>query len=107
MLLEIRPTHALNKGDALSELAAEYRLDALMFVGDDTTDIDGMRRLAVLPVPTVMGIAVVCAETPPALIDAADYFLSSVAEVMQFLALVDRNIRTCHSRFGNGGHSPK
>ena len=88
MLLEIRPTHAVDKGDALATLAAEYQLDALMFVGDDATDIDGMRRLAELSVLTAVGVAVVSADTPPALIAAADYSVTSVVEVVRVLELL-------------------
>ena len=88
MLVEIRPKRALNKGDALAWLVAEYRLDALLFVGDDTTDVDGMRSMAELPVATAVGVAVVSPETPPALTAAADYSLSTVTEVARLLELL-------------------
>ena len=102
MLLEIRLARALDKGDALAALAAEYRLDALMFVGDDATDIDGMRRLTELSVPTVAGVAVVSAETPPGLIAASDYSVTSVGEVVRLLELLDGNVRTGRSGAGDG-----
>ena len=101
MLLEIRPARAIDKGDALAALAAEHRLDALLFVGDDTTDVDGMRRLAELPVATV-GVAVVTADTPAALAAAADYGVSSVTEVVRLLELLDRTVRTSRARDRTG-----
>jgi trehalose 6-phosphate phosphatase len=42
-LFEIRPPIEANKGTAINELFREYELDAIIFLGDDVTDIDAMK----------------------------------------------------------------
>lgn len=89
MILEIRPANGPNKGDALAELAADRALDAIVFVGDDTTDADGMRRLRRLPSGiATLAIAVVSAETPAELLREADYRVESVGDVGEMLGLM-------------------
>ena len=88
MVLELRPARAPNKGDALAALVAEYRLDALAFAGDDTTDVDAMRRLRALGGIAALGIAVVsdADAAPPALLETADYAANGAAAVGAMLA---------------------
>ena len=89
MILELRPARAVNKGDALAELVSEYRLDALIFAGDDTTDIDAMRRLPALDCAATLGVAVISDDAPPALPESADYAangVDAVAEMLEMLA---------------------
>ena len=88
MVLEIRPATAITKGDAIAYLAAQHSLDALVFVGDDTTDIDGMRRLPALEDAHAVGVAVTSSETPELLIEAADYGVNSVDQVADLLELL-------------------
>ena len=88
MILELRPTRAVNKGDALAALAADYRLDALLFAGDDTTDVDAMRRLTALANVETLGVAVVSDGMPPALADAADCAANGVEGVADMLDLL-------------------
>ena len=85
MVLEIRPRAAANKGDAIATLARRHRLDALIFIGDDTTDVDGMRRLPSIDGVKTIGVAVLSEETPPALLEASDYALNGVGEVADAL----------------------
>ena len=87
-VLELRPATAITKGDAIAYLVARHSLDALVFVGDDTTDIDGMRRLPALEGVHTVGVAVVSQETPELLIEAADYGVNSVGEVADLLELL-------------------
>ena len=87
-VLELRPATAITKGDAIAYLVARHSLDALVFVGDDTTDIDGMRRLPALEGVHTVGVAVVSHETPELLVEAADYGVSSVGEVADLLELL-------------------
>ena len=87
-VLELRPATAITKGDAIAYLVARHSLDALVFVGDDTTDIDGMRRLPALEGVHTVGVAVVSQETPELLVEAADYGVSSVGEVADLLELL-------------------
>ena len=88
MVLEIRPATAITKGDAIAYLSSQHSLDALLFVGDDTTDIDGMRRLPALEGVRTVGVAVVSNETPELLIEAADYQVSDVDQVADLLDLI-------------------
>ena len=87
MVLELRPARAPNKGDALAALVADYRLDALAFAGDDTTDVDAMRRLRALGGIAALGIAVVsdADAAPPALLESADYAANGAAAVGEML----------------------
>ena len=87
-VLEIRPPRDLNKGDALKRLVAERRLSAAIFVGDDTTDVDAMvalRELGESDGFTGLGVAVADQDTPPGLVEAADFTLRGVPEVAEFL----------------------
>ncbi len=43
-LFEIRPPIEANKGTALEELVDEYKLDAVIYLGDDLTDVDAMQK---------------------------------------------------------------
>ena len=85
MILELRPVHSPNKGDALATLVADSRLNALLFAGDDTTDIDAMRRLSTLAGVDTLGVAVVSDGAPPSLLDAADYSANGVEAVGDML----------------------
>ena len=88
MVLEIRPRSAVNKGDAIADLAERHALDALIFIGDDTTDVDGIRRLPALEGVDALGVAVLSSETPAALAESADYALNGVDEVADALELL-------------------
>ncbi len=87
-VLELRPATAITKGDAIAYLAAQYSLDALVFVGDDTTDVDGLRRLPALDGVHTVGVAVTSAETPELLLEAANYSVNGVDEVADLLDLL-------------------
>lgn len=85
MILELRPIRSPNKGDALAALVSDYRLDAMLFAGDDTTDVDAMRRLPSLAGITTLGVAVISEDAPPALLDTADYAANGVGAVGDML----------------------
>ena len=87
-VLELRPATAITKGDAIAYLAAQYSLDALVFVGDDTTDIDGMRRLPALEGINAVGVGVSSGETPELLMEAVGYCVNGVDEVADLLELL-------------------
>ena len=88
MILELRPARAPNKGDALAALVSEYNLDALAFAGDDTTDVDAMRRLRALTGTATLGIAVLSDAAPPALLESADCAANGVDAVAEMLELL-------------------
>ena len=89
-VLEIRPLRAMNKGDALVALVEEYDLDALVFAGDDTTDLDAMGRMRSICGVRGLAVAVRSRETPPALLAAADYAVNDVREVAELLEMLAR-----------------
>jgi len=87
-ILEIRGRTGLNKGHAVRQIVAERSLSAVVFIGDDTTDIDGIRAAIEMRDAgelKAVGIAVARPESPDALIELADYTVSSVADVARFL----------------------
>ena len=90
MILEIRSAGSITKGHAIAALTTRNRLDSLLFAGDDTTDIDGMNRLSILNGVKTVGVAVTSPETPPPLLEAADYVVNGVEEVADLLELVTK-----------------
>ena len=81
MILEIRPPVGLHKGHAIRSVVEERGLKGVVFLGDDSTDVDGMEALADLGRKDQVrgcGVAVIDEGTPAALLDAADYRLDGV-----------------------------
>ena len=87
-VLEIRPLRAVNKGDAIVSLVQEYHLDALMFAGDDTTDLDAMRRMRSMSGVRSIAVAVRSRETPSALLAYASHAVDGVGEVAELLEML-------------------
>ena len=88
MILEIRPPVGLHKGHAIRTVVEERGLKGAVFVGDDSTDVDGMEALADLGRSGRVhgcGVAVVDEGTPAALLEAADYRLDGVDGVETLL----------------------
>ena len=88
MILEIRPPIGLHKGHAIRSVVEERGLKGAVFLGDDSTDVDGMEALAELQRQGNVrgcGVAVVADGTPEALLDAADYRLDGVDGVEELL----------------------
>ena len=92
MVLEIRAKTGINKGYGLRKLVAEAALDAIIFLGDDTTDLDAVRALSDMRRDKkVVGISVVVVQpgSPVDMLEESDYNLADVPEVATFLALLD------------------
>lgn len=88
MIYEVRPPIDTNKGSAFAALVREYDLTAAVYIGDDTTDIDALKSAAALRAEGVcyaVGVGVQSAETPPAVIENADYIAHGIADVEAFL----------------------
>ena len=95
MVLELRAPTGLDKGSAVRKLVHENRLDAVIYIGDDTTDVDALRAVRELGVSgTVLGLgaAVLHNESPPELLNFADYVLDGVPEVAEFLRWLDEGV---------------
>lgn len=88
MVLEIGPGAGVNKGAAVERLAREFGLTGAIALGDDVTDCDAFDALhGLMRERGLMGaaVAVVDAETPEVVLRKADYRLSGMAEVEEFL----------------------
>ena len=92
LVLELRARIGLNKGYAVRKLAQDHNLASVIFMGDDITDLDGLRALRDLVAGGVlegMGIVVTHLDSPDRLLEAADYALRGVPEVEAFLKWLD------------------
>ena len=88
LVLELRAPIGLNKGYAVRKLAQDHNLASVIFMGDDITDLDGLRALRELVSGGVLeglGIAVTHLDSPDRLLEASDYALRGVPEVEAFL----------------------
>ena len=88
MVLEVVPASGVNKGTAVARLAREFELTGAIAVGDDVTDGDAFDALHQLTRKSGLkgaAVAVVDEETPEAVLRRADYRLSGVGEVEEFL----------------------
>ena len=71
-VLEIRPDVPVDKGTAVRVLVREAGVEAALYAGDDTTDVDGFRGLRDAGLASTVCIAVASAEASPALLEGAD-----------------------------------
>lgn len=98
--IEIRPPIKVNKGTALTDLSELYWLNSLVYLGSDLGDLEAfkavsqlaqehhrVRQEVIVDAPEFAGfkLAVCNPETPPELIDSADYLLDGIAGVEKFL----------------------
>ena len=88
MVWEIGPRVDVNKGTAVRRLAREYELTGAIVLGDDVTDCDAFDALHGLVGEGRLGgaaVVVVDEETPEVVLRKADYYLSGLEEVEEFL----------------------
>ncbi len=93
-VLEVRPPVRFDKGSGIAWLLGDTDLDAAMYVGDDTTDLDAFRGLRELAESGRLGRAVLVGvrsdETPPDIEREADVLVdgpAGVAELLQALVV--------------------
>ncbi len=87
MIFELRPI-GTDKGESILSVAAERGLRQVIYLGDDATDIDAFRALRAAAAEgrlSALTVAVAAAESPPGIKEEADYWVSSVSEVTEFL----------------------
>ena len=92
-ILEIRARTGVNKGYALRKLADEAGLDAVVFLGDDTTDLDAVRALSDMRREKAvdgMSVVVIQPGSPAGMLKESDYSLADISEVAVFLDILDR-----------------
>ena len=88
MVFEIRPPLELNKGTAFRALVDEFNLDAAIYLGDDTTDVDAIRAAQALRQAGTcyaFGLGVDSLETPLVVREASDFLAEGVEGVESFL----------------------
>ena len=88
-VVEVRPPIELSKGTSLASIVQERGLAAAIAMGDDVTDVDMLLSVRALTASGALqaGIAIaVCGdETPPALLEAADYTVNGPEGAARFL----------------------
>lgn len=94
--IEIGPPDPIHKGTALKAIVAEYRLSAVLYMGDDTADLDGFRAIRELRQQGLeaLAIGVMSEEAPPEIADAADVILAGVHETDQLLEWIAARLPT-------------
>ena len=89
-VLEIRPPVELNKGRGVRTLLGETAVDAALYVGDDTTDLDAFAALRELvsegALRTALCVGVRSDETPDALEEQADVLVDGPPGVRTLLS---------------------
>ena len=96
MVVNILPPVELTKGTAVLDLAESHRLESLVYIGDDVTDLDAFRavdRLVEDGRCQGLKIGVAVADAPREIADEADYILGGVGEVGRFLDWLAANTR--------------
>ena len=88
-VVEVRPPIELSKGTSLARIVQQRSLAAAIAIGDDMTDVDMLCAVSTLTgsgaLQTGLSIAVRGEETPPALLEAADYCVDGTEGVARFL----------------------
>jgi trehalose 6-phosphate phosphatase len=89
-VLEVRPPVRIDKGAGIESLLSGADVDAALYVGDDSTDIDAFHGLCRLvsegKLKHALRIAVSSEEGPSSLADEADVVVDGTAGVQQLLA---------------------
>ncbi len=94
-MFELHPPIAVDKGTALTGLVAEFKLNGVLFMGDDVTDLNAFGALYQLrDAGRVSGFALGVAsdETPSQIVEAADFRLDGVEDVERFLEWLLDNV---------------
>lgn len=88
-VFEIRPPIEIHKGTAFRALVSQYQLNAAVYLGDDTTDVDALRAARNLRETShcyAVGVGVESPDMPPLVRETADILVSGVTGVEAFLA---------------------
>lgn len=97
MVVEVRPPAPFGKGWRVRRLAEERDLQSLVYLGDDTTDVEACEALAAWrarsPARRGLAIAVASEEAPPPLLEVADAVLADVDAVGVFLSRLAELLR--------------
>ncbi|MDQ6674082.1 MAG: trehalose-phosphatase [Chloroflexota bacterium] len=97
MVFNLLPPLSISKGSAVSWLAAEHRLERLVYVGDDETDaraFGALRALRQSGEVRTLNIAVVGSETPLSVRRLAEASLPSVEAVAELLGRLAEQLKS-------------
>jgi trehalose 6-phosphate phosphatase len=90
MVLEIRPTDAVDKGTAIAALLRDRALAFALYGGDDVTDLDAFRKLRSLSGVEAVCVGVASDEGPSAIATEADLVVDGpegFRELLEILAV--------------------
>jgi trehalose 6-phosphate phosphatase len=91
-VLEVRPPVRIDKGAGITSFLSEQDIDAALYVGDDTTDIDAFRAIRQLVddghITSAVRVGAHSEEGPPEITDEADIVVEGTAGVRQLLAML-------------------
>jgi trehalose 6-phosphate phosphatase len=91
-VLEVRPPVKLDKGAGIRNFLADTEVDAALYVGDDTTDLDAFRALTELvsegTLTNAIRVGVRSEEAPPEIAAEADLVVDGTDGVRALLALL-------------------
>jgi trehalose 6-phosphate phosphatase len=91
-VLEVRPAVRIDKGVGIVSFLADADVDAAMYVGDDTTDLDAFRGLTELleegRISRAVRVGVESEEGPSRLAEEADFVVEGTAGVRELLAVL-------------------
>ncbi|MEX2425974.1 MAG: trehalose-phosphatase [Thermomicrobiaceae bacterium] len=88
MVFELRPPVELSKGTSVLDLMDDYRLESLIYLGDDLTDVDAFDALRARRADVgghAYGIGVKGESTPIEVLERADAFVSGVEGAIELL----------------------
>jgi trehalose 6-phosphate phosphatase len=95
-VLELRPQGAVAKGEAFERMVSDWQPRSVFLLGDDVSDAMAFRSLRELRSRGVTdGVAVAVqarAEVPAAVVEAADFVLSSPIDATRFLSALARRL---------------
>lgn len=89
MIFELRPPLDVNKGTIFEQLITENALDAAIYIGDDTTDADALKKAQQLRADGrcySVAVGVESDETPDVVTASSDVMVSGVSDVEALFA---------------------
>jgi trehalose 6-phosphate phosphatase len=92
-VFELRPPITVNKGTAILGLIEDHKLNGIIFLGDDVTDVDGFREIRKATrngLVDGLAIAVNAPEVRPIVIEEADATVEGVPGAVAFLSALAR-----------------
>lgn len=95
MIMELRPSTGVSKGTALRDIIGRYRLKAVVFSGDDISDVEGfeiLRAMRTAGTIDTLIIGVVGAETPVRVREASDVQVANPTEMSAVLLEIARRL---------------